>query len=174
MGGACGADIRRIRPRRSRHEYSSDKCCVLRPFRRGHRCQWLALLRPSGPSGKTSDCRCRSRWALRSRKAGQPLSGPFTAALTVTSRTAGATSLGIDATGTVTETTVISGRALTRSPDHLCGIHAERRARHADQCVLQQLHHAAGGSGTNFDSAARRRPAGSGRGGSPSHPRLMA
>ena len=43
--------------------------------------------------------------------------GTFTAALTVTSRTAGATSLGIDATGIVTETTVISGPALTPSPD---------------------------------------------------------
>ena len=43
--------------------------------------------------------------------------GIFTADLTVTSRTAGATSLGIDATGTVTETTVISGPALTPSPD---------------------------------------------------------
>jgi hypothetical protein len=43
--------------------------------------------------------------------------GTFTAALTVTSRTTGATSLGIDATGTVTETTHISGPALTPSPD---------------------------------------------------------
>jgi purine-cytosine permease-like protein len=43
--------------------------------------------------------------------------GTFTAALTVTSRTTGATSLGIDATGTVTETTVISGPALSPSPD---------------------------------------------------------
>jgi hypothetical protein len=43
--------------------------------------------------------------------------GTFTANLTVTSVTTGATSLGIDATGTVTETTVISGPALTPSPD---------------------------------------------------------
>ena len=43
--------------------------------------------------------------------------GTFTAALTVTSRTTGATSLGIDATGAVTETTHISGPALTPAPD---------------------------------------------------------
>jgi hypothetical protein len=43
--------------------------------------------------------------------------GTFTANLTVTSVTTGATSLGIDATGTVTETTVISGPALTAAPD---------------------------------------------------------
>ena len=43
--------------------------------------------------------------------------GTFTADLTVTSRTTGATSLGIDATGTVTETTVLSGAALDPSPD---------------------------------------------------------
>jgi hypothetical protein len=43
--------------------------------------------------------------------------GDFTADLTVTSRTAGATSLGIDATGTVTETTHISGPVLDPSPD---------------------------------------------------------
>jgi PEP-CTERM motif len=42
--------------------------------------------------------------------------GTFTEDLTVTSVTTGATSLGIDATGAVTETTVISGPALTPAP----------------------------------------------------------
>ena len=43
--------------------------------------------------------------------------GTFTADLTVTVRTTGITSLGIDAVGTVTETTVISGPALSPAPD---------------------------------------------------------
>jgi hypothetical protein len=42
--------------------------------------------------------------------------GTFTEDLTVTSVTTGATSLGIDATGMITETTVTSGPALTPAP----------------------------------------------------------